>query len=276
VIIEAFKPDELRTYIDNPNTREDLSSIKASLRGNNQYRTIVVNRGTKTGRPLEVLAGNHTLLAIQALHEERPKDKRWTSVHCSMVDLDEAAAKRLVLADNKTAEGAELDDRTILRLIDGMEGDDLLATGYLDDEVDDMRALMQEEDTDADALIRAAEEGLPSSAKPTADRPADSTELPSFSHEEKPPAPDSTQPAKDGQWDETTGMGKSRSLDDMASGYEASPTRLFMITYQIEHFVWMQEQLGALGKTWDLDNNAAVMLRLVENETGNTAPALEG
>ena len=41
--------------------RGNIKAIAESLRANGQYKPIVVNKGTKTGRPDEVLVGNHTL-----------------------------------------------------------------------------------------------------------------------------------------------------------------------------------------------------------------------
>lgn len=270
---EEHDPAELRLLEDNPH-RNDLAEIKKSLRVNGQYRTIVVNRGTKTGRPLEVLAGNHTLMGIRELAVDRPKDKRWKSVDCTMVDLDDAAAARLTLADNKTGTTGEDDDRAVLRLLEKLDGD-VAGSGYVDDDVDDLRAILEEADTDIDDLVRAGEEGLPSTPTtppPGADssgagRPADDSPLPQFSDEEKPPAAAST--------DNDPGMGRNRSLEDLATGYEASPTRLFMISYPIPHFVWMQERLTDIGKSLGLDNNADIMRALVESETGISAPVLE-
>ncbi|WP_369354623.1 ParB N-terminal domain-containing protein [Streptomyces sp. cg2] len=55
----AIPVDELAPYHRNPRTG-DLDSITESLSTHGQYRPIVVNRGTLTGRPNEILAGNHT------------------------------------------------------------------------------------------------------------------------------------------------------------------------------------------------------------------------
>lgn len=67
---------ELRTFHKNPR-KGDVEAIAGSLRVNNQYRPIVVNRGTHTGRPNEVLAGNHTLMAARSLAEN---DEAWNEI----------------------------------------------------------------------------------------------------------------------------------------------------------------------------------------------------
>jgi len=43
-----------------------------------------------------VLAGNHTLLAARSL--------TWTSIDCAVVDVDEEAARAIVLGDNRIPE----------------------------------------------------------------------------------------------------------------------------------------------------------------------------
>lgn len=56
--LEQHDPTDLALYHKNPNVG-DVDAIAGSLLVNRQYRPVVVNRGTHTGRPMEVLAGNH-------------------------------------------------------------------------------------------------------------------------------------------------------------------------------------------------------------------------
>ena len=62
----SISPSELNTFYLNPR-RGDVTAIAGSLRTNDQYKPITVNVGTFTGRPNEVLAGNHTLMAFRGL-----------------------------------------------------------------------------------------------------------------------------------------------------------------------------------------------------------------
>src|SRR5439155_8335241 len=87
---------------------------------NGQYRPLVVNR--RTG---EVLAGNHTLEAARALGFER--------IAVTYVDVDANAAKRIVLADNRTSDLAINDPEALAKLL--QELPDLAGTSY------DQRAL---------------------------------------------------------------------------------------------------------------------------------------
>lgn len=119
-----------------------MDAIKASLLVNGQFRPIVVNRGTHTGREWEVLAGNHTLKAFKSLAEGNPNDTRWQHIDSYVVDLDEEQATRVVLADNRTADLGTYDDKELLGLLDSLEGD-LDGTGYNADTMSDLLEAMQ-------------------------------------------------------------------------------------------------------------------------------------
>ena len=117
----------LSTFVGNPQ-RENVELIARSLETNGQYRPIVVNAGTLTGRPLEVLAGNHTLLAARSLG--------WESVDCSVIDVDEQRARAIVAADNRLSDLGEYDAQELHALLASL--DDLDGTGYL---AEDLAAL---------------------------------------------------------------------------------------------------------------------------------------
>src|SRR5699024_3029499 len=78
--------------------------IAQSLEHNGQYRPLVVQ--TSTGH---VLAGNHTLAAAKALG--------WDQVAVQYLDVDDTAAKKILLADNKTSDEATYDDQLLARLL---------------------------------------------------------------------------------------------------------------------------------------------------------------
>lgn len=120
----------LSTFEGNPR-RGNVDLIARSLETNGQYRPIVVNVGTQTGRPNEVLAGNHTLLAARALG--------WESIDCSVVDVDEQRARSIVAADNRLADLGEYDAQELHALLSSL--DDLDGTGY---ELDDLDALSRD------------------------------------------------------------------------------------------------------------------------------------
>lgn len=119
---------ELKLFPGNPR-RGVVGAIASSLAANGQYKPLVVNRGTITGRPLEVLAGNHTLMAARSL--------RWAEVDVWLVDVDEQRAKAIVAADNRLADLGEYDSMDLYSLLDGL--DELVGTGYSDADLAAMR-----------------------------------------------------------------------------------------------------------------------------------------
>lgn len=130
---EHHHPAELALYHQNPRVG-DVDAIVHSLRAHGQYKPVVVNRGTHTGRPLEVLAGNHTVKAFRDLTEAEPDDDRWQQVHCWVVDVDDDRAARIVAVDNRTSDLGSFDDQVLADLLSSLP--DLEGTGYSGDDLD--------------------------------------------------------------------------------------------------------------------------------------------
>lgn len=119
LVLEYRPVADLRTYHRNPR-QGDTTAIADSLRVNGQYKPVVVNRGTHTGRPAEVLAGNHTLKAA--------RDIGWDDLAVVWVDVDEDQAARIVAVDNRTGDLGGYDERLLAELLGDL--DDLDGTGY--------------------------------------------------------------------------------------------------------------------------------------------------
>lgn len=128
-------PSELNLFHMNPRVG-NVPAIMASLRANHQFKPVVVNTGTHTGRPNEVLAGNHTVMAIRNLAEQYPDEEQWQNVLVHRIDVDDDRATRIVAADNRTSELGSFDDRLLLELLGDL--DELDGTGY---EPNDLQAL---------------------------------------------------------------------------------------------------------------------------------------
>lgn len=120
--------DSLIGYTLNPR-RGDVDLIKESLSTLGQYKAIVVNVGTKTGRVNEVLAGNHTLMAATELG--------WTMIDAQHVDVDDVTAAKIMLVDNRSNDVARYDNDLLAELLSGLDGD-LSATGFTADDLDDL------------------------------------------------------------------------------------------------------------------------------------------
>jgi hypothetical protein len=116
--------DELEPYPGNPR-RGRVSAIAESLERNGQYRPIVANRRTR-----QVLAGNHTLAAAKRLG--------WAEIAVAWVDVDESAARRIVLADNRTGDLGTYDRGGLVELLESLP--DLAGTGYAEGDLARLRA----------------------------------------------------------------------------------------------------------------------------------------
>lgn len=132
---------DLNLYHKNPRLG-DVQAIKGSIVANGVFRPVVVNKGTYTDKPNEILAGNHTVKAIRELAEENPDDARWRNVDVWMVDVDSERAARIVLADNRTADLGSYDNEELLGLLETVDYD-LDGTGYDYGDVDDLRSLVE-------------------------------------------------------------------------------------------------------------------------------------
>lgn len=139
---------KLKHYHKNPR-RGNVEKVAESLKANGQYKDIVVNRGTLTGRPNEVLAGNHTMKAAKSLG--------WRKLDVNWVDVDEDHARRIVLADNGSTDDATYDAQLLSELLDDQKKDigHLVGTTY-NDEV--LKKLLVEVDTDPLANIDSIED----------------------------------------------------------------------------------------------------------------------
>lgn len=132
--VEYVPLHTLSRYHANPR-RGDAGEIAASLRRNGQYRPLVVNRGSLTSRPAEILAGNHTADGAEI--------EGWERIAVVWVDVDDEGAARIVAADNRTADLGGYDDRLLLELLSGLP--DLEGTGYDDDALAALEAAVAEE-----------------------------------------------------------------------------------------------------------------------------------
>lgn len=134
---EASTPDEgryeegvdvstLNFFHNNPRIGS-VEKIAESVRENGFLENIVVNVGSKTGRPNEILSGNHRLKALQAINRNKV-DVRW-------VDVDEDAARKIVLALNGTTDDATYDPGILAQLLEEQKESvgHLIGTTYNDE-----------------------------------------------------------------------------------------------------------------------------------------------
>ena len=144
VIIKTEMVDlsHLTVYYKNPRIG-NIDEIAKSLHSNGQFKPIVVNVGTKTGRKFEILAGNHTFMAAKKTLEwqqdgRHMRKEPWSKLYAAFVDVTEDEAKRIVLADNRTTEYGVYDDKVLAQLF--AELPDTVGTGFHREEIDSIIA----------------------------------------------------------------------------------------------------------------------------------------
>jgi hypothetical protein len=130
--------DELNLHPDNPRIG-DIVAIKNSLAVNGLYQPVTVNSST-----MEVLRGNHTLLAARELG--------WREIEVFFVDVSKDDGARILLADNRTSDLGGYDNLALSRLLEGLG--DFEGTGY---GADDLRDLLDEGADDSDLSRRRPE-----------------------------------------------------------------------------------------------------------------------
>jgi hypothetical protein len=124
---EVVATDSIRPHPDNPRNG-DTDVIAESIGENALYRAILVQRSTGY-----ILAGNHTYAAAI----ERGADR----IPAVLVDVDDDRARKIMLADNRTADMGRYDEAQLLEVLAALEGD-LVGTGYTGEDVDNITALL--------------------------------------------------------------------------------------------------------------------------------------
>lgn len=145
----------LNYYHKNPR-RGNVEKVAESLKANGQFKPIVVNVGTHTGRGNEVLAGNHTTKAARSLG--------WKTIDVMWVDVTEEHARRIVLADNGSTDDATYDNDILAELIEAQKNEaNLVGTTYTDASLDKLMVeidLSRKEEIDSIADMDSNLEGV--------------------------------------------------------------------------------------------------------------------
>ncbi|MBK8434505.1 MAG: ParB N-terminal domain-containing protein [Chloroflexi bacterium] len=132
-IVEDLRPlampiDDCHLDPANARTGHDVDQIAGSLHAYGQRKPIVINR--LAGGRIE--AGNGTWQAAKALG--------WTEIAAVVVEDDPMTAVGFAVADNRTAELSRWDGETLKALLDGLDPDLELPTGFKEGELDALLA----------------------------------------------------------------------------------------------------------------------------------------
>lgn len=116
---EVVALEHLVPYPGNPR-RGDVGLITESVAANGFYGAVVAQRSTRY-----VLAGNHRLAAAAAAG--------LSELPVIWVEVDDATARRILLADNRTNDLAGYDNERLAALLGSLE--DLTGTGYITEDI---------------------------------------------------------------------------------------------------------------------------------------------
>ncbi|MBT2234774.1 ParB/RepB/Spo0J family partition protein [Nonomuraea sp. NEAU-A123] len=113
---------DLEPHPDNPH-QSDVDVIAESIEKNGFYGTILVQQSR-----MRIIAGEHRWRGA--------KVKGLGQVPALILDVDDDAALRILLADNRTAEIGGYDDQALAELLRGLG--DLDGTGWTEQDLDDL------------------------------------------------------------------------------------------------------------------------------------------
>lgn len=122
--------DSVSEFPDNPR-KGNVAQLKQSLEHNGQYKPIVIQKSSR-----KIIAGNHLWKAA--------KELGWTTIDVVELDVDDAQAKKIVVADNRLADMGAYDEKKLLDLLGEI---DLAGTGYEPADIDDLLAFIEEQQT---------------------------------------------------------------------------------------------------------------------------------
>ncbi len=129
--VERVAIGSIEPHPTNPR-QGDIGAVAASIAEFGQYRPLVVQQSTG-----HILAGSHRWMAMRSLG--------MAEVDVVFVDVDDEAATRILLADNRTSDLGRYDNQALLDML--TQVGTLEATGYELDDVDELFSRVQAGET---------------------------------------------------------------------------------------------------------------------------------
>lgn len=166
------------------------------------------------------------------------KSLGWKEIAVAYVDVDDSTAARIVAIDNRAADLGTYDNTKLLELLETIG--DLDHTGYNSDDIDDLLAEIQEAET-----------------------PNISFEAVEAVREQKY----STHNPADGD-----NVNRIPTLAELAERYEGKSTRMVVLNYENDQYVWVIEKLTEYRKQADVLTNSDAIINLLEAHFKESAP----
>jgi hypothetical protein len=119
----------------------DVQAVEESIMASGMYRPIFVQKSTGY-----IIAGNHTWQACKEMGSD--------VIPVVVLDVDDTAARRIMVADNQIARAAQPDNGLLMALLDEIP-DPNIGTGLSADDVEQLRLLNEIPlDTDEDSFAQ--------------------------------------------------------------------------------------------------------------------------
>lgn len=215
--IESLKP-----FPNNPR-RGNIKKLSESLESSGQYKPIVVQASTRF-----ILAGNHLWQAA--------KELGWQTINVVEVDVDNTQAKKIVASDNRLGELGSYDEQELLDLLQDIS---LEGTGYDTQDVDDLLALLEEQNSIPALDVQHGS---------MADGVGGGSEL------------------------IQEGVNRRPTLSERAAHYAERTVRLLMCEFPNHQYIWVQDRLTELRTKYNVDSNGEAILRAIAAETESEVP----
>jgi hypothetical protein len=186
-------------------------------------------------RPIVVQQSTGYILAGNHTYRAAVDKLGWTHIEVSYVKVDDKRARAILAIDNRSSDRSGYDNDALATLLEQLQDDDLLTSAGYT--TDDLDDLLAELEENADPIAGLGED--------------DDDEA--FTDEVK----------------------DAKSLSDKADAYDAQTSRMVVLNYPIKQFSYVVMQLEGLCEEYGLENNADVVLHLLEKATGMSAPKAE-
>ncbi len=128
--VEVVSWRDIRVHPKNPR-KGNIDAIAESLKENGQFRPLIVQRSTGY-----IIGGNHTYLGSRKL--------RWKTVKVVYLDVTDAQAEKIMLADNRTSDLGTYDTDALASILKGISNP--AGTGYNDSDVRAILAAIDDKD----------------------------------------------------------------------------------------------------------------------------------
>ena len=266
-----INPEELTLHPENPN-HGDVEAIANSIRVNGFYEPVIVQASTGY-----VISGNHRVKAARQLGLE--------TVPVIYLDVDDTAARRILLASNATAQKAVVSDLAVARVLNLIADEDSAVTGvgYDTDEVEDYLAILAHTDNE-EARYAAHQDETP--APDPAPEPATPRATPGATPRdpEPTPAPEAAAGRSTPAPRRGPGLDPVHGEDPVAEDTCAyvpqrrtNPARRTLILdLPIEAHAWLTARLDEIREENGSPHRTQALLDAVGEATGRKPPRLTG